>query len=182
MSAFVRPEMPADVPAREALLDRVFGAARFAKTCQRLRDGRLPAAGLSFVGEEDGAVVGTVRLWHVAADRAMLMLGPLAVAPGAQGRGLGSALMQAALAEAAARGHQAVVLVGDAPYYGRFGFDAAPARRLTLPGPVERARFLGHELVQGALAGAHGRLRPTGAIPLPATVPAPTAPHRRRVA
>jgi predicted N-acetyltransferase YhbS len=178
MTAVIRAELPADNFAREALLDRAFGAQRFAKTCQRLRDGRLPAAGLSFVAAADGAIVGTLRLWHVAADRPALLLGPLAVMPAAQKRGIGRALMEAALAEAAARGHAAVLLVGDPAYYGRFGFDAAPTRALAMPGSVERRRFLGRALVPGALDGMHGRLRPTGAIPLPAPM-APAAAARR---
>jgi predicted N-acetyltransferase YhbS len=62
----IRHERPSDVPAREALLDRGFGETRFAKTCERLRVGRLPAAGLSLVATDDGRIVGTVRLWHVS--------------------------------------------------------------------------------------------------------------------
>jgi len=179
----IRHEAPADAGAREALLDRVFGAARFRKTCERLREGRLPADGLSLIAEDEGLLAGTVRLWHVAAGegRPALLLGPLAVAPHCQGRGLGTALMEAALSEAAARGHGAVLLVGDAPYYARFGFEAALAARFEMPGYVDPARFLGRELTAGALVGAYGLVRATGAVPLrpalPATIPAPVVPR-----
>ncbi|MFO1146941.1 MAG: N-acetyltransferase [Alsobacter sp.] len=159
----VRAELPRDVGQREALLDAAFGPARRQKTCERLREGRLPAIALSAV-DASGTVVGTVRLWHVAAGpgRRALVLGPLAVAAQHRGAGLGARLMQAALGKASAAGHRAVLLVGDAPYYRRFGFSTALTEGLWLPGPVERERFLGLELVPGALAAARGLVSPTG--------------------
>ena len=166
----IREEHPADAPARELLLDACFGDERFEKTCERVREGRRPADGLSLVIEADGAIVGTVRLWHVAAGpgRPALLLGPIAVDPALQGLGLGSKLMRAALARAMAIGHKAVLLVGDAPDYARFGFAAKHPKALLLPGPVDRARFLGLELVPGALAGARGLVAATGALEAPA--------------
>jgi predicted N-acetyltransferase YhbS len=151
-------EAPADVGAREALLDLALGADRRRKTCERLREGRLPAAGLSFVAREGGRLLGTVRLWSVAAGpgRPALLLGPLAVLPERQGEGIGAALLEAALARAAALGHRAVLLVGDPAYYRRFGFAAALAEGLRLPGPYEQPRLQGLELAPGALAGASG--------------------------
>jgi predicted N-acetyltransferase YhbS len=165
----IREERPTDIPAREALLDACFGDERFEKTCERLREGRLPAEGLSLVVEADGVVVGTVRLWRVTAgpDRPALMLGPIAVDPAFQGFGIGSKLVRAALARARALGHAAVLLVGDAPYYERFGFSTEPAALLWLPGPFERRRFLGLELTSGALAGACGLVAATGAFETP---------------
>jgi len=161
----IREETPQDVPAREALLERCFGEERFRKTCERLREGRLPADGLALVATRDGAVIGTVRLWHVSAGpgRPALMLGPVAVAPELQGLGVGAELVRAALARARALGHRAVLLVGDAPYYARFGFSAEAVGGLWLPGPCEAGRFLGLELVPGALATARGLVQPTGA-------------------
>jgi predicted N-acetyltransferase YhbS len=162
-------EVPGDTGAREALLDRAFGPARFAKTSERLREGRLPVLALS--ARRGGLLIGTARLWAVTAgasagpgDCRALLLGPLAVAPEHQGCGVGAALMRRALNRAAAAGHGAVLLVGDAPYYGRFGFSAELTRDLDMPGPVERHRFLGLELRPGALAGASGLLRPAGAL------------------
>jgi predicted N-acetyltransferase YhbS len=161
----IRAERASDVIAREALLDTCFGDNRHARTCQRLRDGRAPAAGLSLsaVGN-DGRLVGTVRLWHVSAGgRDALMLGPLAVDDSCRGLGVGGALMQRAIEIARTRGHGAVILLGDAPYYIRFGFSAARMGELSLPGTFERERLLGLELTEGALDGAWGMITPTGA-------------------
>jgi predicted N-acetyltransferase YhbS len=159
----VRDETIADIAPRERLLDAAFGPARFLKTCERLREGRLPAFGLAAV-DADGQVVGTVRLWHVAAGpgRRALMLGPLAVDQSVRAQGVGSAMMRTALTRAAMDGHGAVLLVGDAPYYERFGFSASHTQGLWMPGPVERERFLGLELREGTLAGAWGFVSPTG--------------------
>jgi predicted N-acetyltransferase YhbS len=151
-------ELAHDAEAREELLDRVFGEGRFLKTCEALRCGRLPAPGLSFVAKSKGKVVGTVRLWDIIAGTAgpAVLLGPLAVAPELQGRGVGSCLVRQAIHEAGLSGHRSVLLVGDAPFYGRFGFDTACVSGLDLPGPVERARFHGLELKPKALQGARG--------------------------
>ena len=159
----IRHERPGDAEAREALLDEAFGDARQRKTSQRLRDGRLPAEGLSFVAAERGRVIGTARLWAVACGGVpALLLGPVAVAADCRSRGAGSALVRRAIAEARRRGYGAIVLVGDAPYYSGFGFSAGKTARLTLPGPFERHRLLALELVPGALAGARGAIRAAG--------------------
>jgi predicted N-acetyltransferase YhbS len=153
------------VPGRETLLDGCFGNARFAKTCERLREGRVPAEGLARVIEhDDGRIVGTVRLWHIDAgrQRPALMLGPIAIEPALQGLGLGAKLMRDALGLARSFGHRAVLLVGDAPYYERFGFTSQAVSGLRLPGPHERERFLGLEFVPGALAGATGMVSAAG--------------------
>ena len=153
-----------DVAARERLLDAAFGPERFEKTCERLREGRVAADGLSFTLKEGGRIIGTIRIWNIMAGGvSALLLGPLAIASSHEGMGLGTKLMRRALAEAALRGHKAVLLVGDEPYYRRFGFDPALTANLTLPGPVDRARFLGLELVDGALSAASGLVIATGA-------------------
>lgn len=160
----IRAERASDVAAREALLDASFGEGRHARTCQRLRDGRLPAEGLAFTAEHKGRVVGTVRLWHVSAGGIpALVLGPLAVAESCRSLGVGAALMRHALKEAAARGHGAVILRGDPTYYNRFGFSAAKTGDLALPGPFERERLLAVELRPGALDEASGMIVATGA-------------------
>jgi predicted N-acetyltransferase YhbS len=160
----IRAERATDVAAREALLDVCFGANRNARTCQRLRDGRVPAEGLAFSVLRHGRLVGTLRLWHVdAGGRPALVLGPLAVDPACRKLGIGAALMQHALATAKARGHGAVILLGDEPYYARFGFSADKAESLSLPGPFERHRLLGIELRPGALNGAFGLIMANGA-------------------
>ena len=160
----IRAECPSDVVAREALLDACFGDNRHMRTCQRLRDGRNPVEGLAFSAVARGRLVGTVRLWHVSAGGIpALILGPLAVDSACRKLGVGAALMDHALAAARARGHRAVLLLGDAPYYARFGFSAEKARELALPGVFERERLLARELVDGALDGAWGMILATGA-------------------
>jgi predicted N-acetyltransferase YhbS len=157
-------ETHCDVGAREQLLDRVWGPSRFEKTAERLREGRSAAEGLALVAKDQGTLVGTVRLWHVCAgrDRPALLLGPLAVDEAWRCRGIGSALMRRAVAAARRRDHRAVLLVGDAPFYGRFGFSAEKTGALWLPGPYERPRLLGCELAPGALDGARGLISPIG--------------------
>jgi predicted N-acetyltransferase YhbS len=114
-------------------------------------------------------VVGTVRLWHISAGGVpALVLGPLAVDPACRGLGVGGALINHALTAAKARGHGAVILLGDAPYYTRFGFSAAKTGELSLPGPFERDRLLGLELREGSLDSASGMIVTVGR----------TAPHR----
>jgi predicted N-acetyltransferase YhbS len=160
----IRAERAADVAMREALLDASFGENRHGRTCQRLRDGRAPAAGLALSAVRDGTLVGTVRLWHVSAGgRSALVLGPLAVDPACRELGIGAALMQQALAAARARGHAAVILLGDASYYARFGFSGEKTGELSLPGPFERGRLLAIEFQAGALDDAEGMIVPTGA-------------------
>lgn len=156
-------ERDGDVFAREKLLDAAMGPGRFRKSSQKLRDGRLPAMAL-VARDEDGRIVGTVRLWNVDAGGApALLLGPLAVAEDRRCDGIGGALMREAIARAKNAGHGAIILVGDAPYYARFGFERRLTERLHMPGPVELDRFLALELRPGALDGAHGKLRATGA-------------------
>jgi predicted N-acetyltransferase YhbS len=160
----IRAERASDVAAREALLDACFGENRHTRTCQRLRDGRAPAEGLALSVVAGGQLVGTVRLWHVSAGGIpALVLGPLAVGDAYRKLGVGAALMDHALAAASARGHRAVLLLGDAPYYTRFGFSAGKTGELALPGAFERERLLARELVAGALDGAWGMIMATGA-------------------
>jgi predicted N-acetyltransferase YhbS len=162
--ATIRKEMTKDVCGREALLDRAFGDSRFTKAAERLREGRMPACGLSFVAADKNRVVGTVRLWHISAGpaRPALLLGPLAVDDAWRGLGIGAALMRRATEAAHQLGHTAVLLVGDAPYYGRFGFSTGKTGALWMPGPYERERLLARELVPGALDGARGLINGTG--------------------
>jgi predicted N-acetyltransferase YhbS len=159
----IRAERASDVAAREALLDACFGENRHARTCQRLRDGRVPAEGLAFSAVHRGRLVGTVRLWHASAGGVpALVLGPLAVDASCRSFGLGAALMQHAIAAAKARGHGAVILLGDAAYYARFGFTADKTAGLSLPGPFEPERLLALELRDGALEGLSGMIAATG--------------------
>ena len=153
----IRDEELRDIVAREELLDAAFGLERHEKTCERLREGREPAQGLSFIAEAGGEIIGTVRLWNIkAGERDALLLGPIAVASSHRSLGIGARMIRAALNRAATLGHKAVILVGDAPYYERFGFSASLVADLDLPGPVDRKRFLGLEIVHGSLSGCNG--------------------------
>ncbi len=176
----IRAERASDVVARETLLDACFGVNRQTRTCQRLRDGRVPAEGLALSAVCNGRLVGTLRLWHVSAGGVpALTLGPLAVDPSCRKLGIGRALVQRALAAAKARGHGAVLLFGDAPYYARFGFSALKTGELRLPGPFEPDRLLGLELREGALDGAWGMIVPTGTIAAPQPKPLLAARSRK---
>ncbi len=163
----ITSERQGDIAAREALLDRAFGPRRRRKTAERLRKDRHPSEGLAFSArDDDGRLVGTMRLWDIDAGSAgsALLLGPIAVDASRRGQGIGSAMIHHAIAEAAKSGHRAILLVGDEPYYRRFGFTRSPVEDLRLPGPVDRDRFLGLELEEGALLNANGMLSATGHV------------------
>jgi predicted N-acetyltransferase YhbS len=159
-------ESDADVAQRDAMLDRAMGANWRRKSSEKLRRGRRPSEGLAFVARDaEGAVVGTVRLWDVTCGeggKPALLLGPLAVEPSMKSAGLGSALMRHAVLEAGRLGHGAILLVGDAAYYERFGFSSEKTGALAMPGPYEQSRFQALELVEGHLDGAEGVLKASG--------------------
>jgi predicted N-acetyltransferase YhbS len=164
-----RPDDSADI---EGLLDVAFGSDRTGKTVYRLRDGVMPVAELGAVIREEGRLKGSLRFWPVVlgANRVpALLLGPVAVAPEDRGKGYARALIWRGLERARQLGYRVVILVGDEPYYGQFGFRRSLATDLTLPGPVDPARFLGLELLPGALAGVSGvvqRIQPGEAQPI----------------
>ena len=159
----IRAELSSDINAREALLTAAFGPNRLRKTSEKLRMGRVPA--LAFTAVDDkGKLIGTTRLWNIIAGSAgsSLLLGPLAVDCKHQGTGIGRALMEQAIFAARDLGANSIVLVGDEPYYSRFGFNSALTRSLHLSGPVERNRFLGLELEPQALDDAEGLVAASG--------------------
>jgi predicted N-acetyltransferase YhbS len=175
---FIDTTQATDTPLIEQLLDIAFGIDRRVKTSYRLREGSSPADDLSLVVcDADVGLAGSISFWPLAIGRAgmpALLLGPLVVHPERQGIGVGLALMREGLARAMAKGHRLVVLVGDAPYYARVGFQKLPEGQLILPGPVDPARFLYVELVPGALAEAHGLVLPPhryAEISVPLAVP-----------
>ena len=151
-------ETPDDFWEVEALFDLCFAPGREALSSYRLRDGVSAVESLSLVARDvDGVLAGAVRFWPVSVgDADALLLGPIAVHPTRQGEGLGALLVEESLARAS--GWSRVMLVGDAPYYGRFGF-----RKLTgveMPPPTNPERVLGRELTLGAWEGIEGTVRP----------------------
>lgn len=128
----------------EALFDTCFAPGREALSSYRLRDGVPPAANLCLVARDNLAIVaGAVRFWPVRVQKVdALLLGPIAVHPTRQGEGLGALLMTAGQQAAQAAGWQRILLVGDAPYYRKFGFQ--PLAQITMPPPTNPARVLGY--------------------------------------
>jgi predicted N-acetyltransferase YhbS len=163
-------EQPHHAAAIDTLLDLSFGTNRAGKTVYRLREGVDPIPGLSLVALEDDAVVGTIRYWPIliGGQTPSILLGPIAVAPGKRSDGLGAQIIRNSLNRAAAAGWRSVILVGDAPYYSRFGFTRDLTLNMDLPGPVDLDRFLGLELVPGSLQGVAGMIGAWPSDPLPA--------------
>lgn len=149
----IETETAADAAAVDALVLAAFGPGRFAKTAERLRE-RAPVA-VGFVARDGAALLGSVRLWSITiAGAPALFLGPIAVAAESRKAGVGADLVNACLSFAERAG-TGVLLVGDAPYFGRFGFTPEPDLRL--PGPADPRRILWRGPVQPA-----GDVRPAG--------------------
>jgi len=156
----IREERAEDRAAIDALVEKSFGPGRYVKSAYRLREGVAPEPSLSFVAIEDGALRGSNRFWPViVGDTPALLLGPLAVETERRGRGMGIQLMQRGIDEARAKGHRAIILVGDLPYYSRVGFVPIPRGRVKLPGAVDYSRVLGLSLVEGALEALEGLVK-----------------------
>jgi predicted N-acetyltransferase YhbS len=161
LSLTIRAETADDADAIERLHERTFGPGRYAKTAYRIREGWPHAPALSFTARVGTLLVGSVRLTPIRiGETPALLLGPLTVEPPFRERGIGLALIERSLAEARAKGHRLVVLVGDEPYYGRAGFTRIPKGRAIMPGPVDPERLLIAELVADAFEGVSGAIRP----------------------
>ena len=157
----IRAEIADDALAIERLHERTFGPGRYAKTAYRLREGRDHSLDLSFTARVGTLLVGSVRLTPVRIEETKaLLLGPLTIEPPFRDRGIGQVLIERSLAEAKAKGHRLVLLVGDEPYYGKSGFKRVARGRVTMPGPVDPARLLVCELMEGAFEGVSGPIRP----------------------
>lgn len=140
----------------EALYDLCFAPGREALSSYRLRDGVDPVAGLSLVARDaEGILAGAIRYWPVKIGSVQaLLLGPVAVHPTHQGEGLGGLLIEDSLQRAAPLGWARVMLVGDAPYYSRFGFEKLEG--VVMPPPTNPERVLGRALIGGAWDGVAG--------------------------
>ena len=149
-------ETAADMWEVEALYDLCFAPGREALSSYRLRDGVDPVPELSLVARDDGGILaGAIRYWPVRVGQVpTLLLGPIAVHPTRQGEGLGALLIEESLARS--KGWERVMLVGDAPYYGRFSFSKLAG--VEMPPPTNPDRVLGREIVPGAWDGVRGRV------------------------
>lgn len=151
----LNPETPQDWWEVEALYDLCFAPGREALSSYRLRDGVGAVPGLCLVARDAAGVAGAIRYWPVRVGGVrVLLLGPVAVHPTHQGEGLGGYLIRDSLARAGGLGWTRVMLVGDAPYYGRFGFRRAEG--ITMPPPTNPDRLLILDLVPGAWDGVRG--------------------------
>jgi predicted N-acetyltransferase YhbS len=161
LSLTILPETPDDALAIDRLHERTFGPGRFARTAYRIREGVGHDLSLSFTARIGTLLVGSVRLSPITiGDTRALLLGPLTVEPPFRGRGIAKALVARSLAEAKAKGHRLVILVGDEPYYGPLGFSRIKKGQVTMPGPVDPARLLVAELAPGAFDGVTGVIMP----------------------
>ena len=154
----IRLETDGDAQALSQLSAQAFGPGRFTRSAYRVREGVPPVKSLCLCGLLDRKLVGGIRFTaiRIGEREGAALLGPLVVDPLVKGKGYGKALVGEGLARARSEGFALVLLVGDMPYYGRFGFQPVSPGQITLPGPVDPARLLAVELVPGALAGAAG--------------------------
>ena len=154
----VRRESAQDVQTLNELAARAFGPGRFARTAHRVRESAAPVEGLSHIAWVGENLAGSIRFTaiHIGGRSGALLLGPLMVEPKWAGKGCGRALIEKGLELATAQGYGLVLLVGDLPYYERFGFQRVPAGQILLPGPVDPVRLLGVELIPDTLKDFEG--------------------------
>ena len=161
LSITIRPEAAGDAQAIERLHERTFGPGRFVLSAYRIREHVDHLLDVSFTARIGSLLVGSVRQLPVMiGETPALLLGPLTVEPPFRSRGVGRLLMERALKVAREKNHRLVLLVGDEPYYSRVGFKPVPKGRVTMPGPVDAARILVFELVDGAFEGVSGSVSP----------------------
>ncbi|MFO7757274.1 MAG: N-acetyltransferase [Roseovarius sp.] len=153
----LRPEGPGDQWEVEALYDLCFAPGREALSSYRLRENVPPVGDLCLLAVDAGAIAGAIRFWPVRIGTAQaLLLGPVAVHPTHQGEGIGAWLIREGVERARARGWSRMLLVGDVPYYGRFGF--VRLTRVTMPPPTNPERVLGLALQPGAWDDVTGQV------------------------
>jgi predicted N-acetyltransferase YhbS len=157
-------EQPKDLWDVEALYDTCFAPGREALSSYRLRDGVLKVSDLCLVARDDlGIISAAIRYWpiHIGPEKIVsLLLGPIAVHPTRQGEGLGGLLMQDSMERARILGWDRVMLVGDEPYYRRFGFTQLSG--VKMPPPTNPDRVLGVALTLNAWDNVQGKVRRAG--------------------
>ena len=153
------PEIPAHDSEIDAINEEAFGPGRFARAAYKIREGGPHERALSFVAMDGGTVVASVRMTRIVAGKGTaLMLGPLAVRLAYKNVGIGRRLVAMALEAAAVAKTDAVILVGDEPYYGPLGFSRFPRGQVSMPRPVDPNRVLWHEIAPGAVARLTGEI------------------------
>jgi predicted N-acetyltransferase YhbS len=154
----IRQALPADTGEISKLHGRVFGPGRFARSAYRVREGKGHSSRFSLAAYIGGTLVASLRMTEVSIGgvKGAALLGPVAVEPAHRGIGIGTRLVKTALASAREKGTALVVLVGDEPYYGRFGFKPVAFGQIVLPGPVNPERILACDLKDGACASYRG--------------------------
>lgn len=157
----IRLETDGDAQVLSQLSAEAFGPGRFTRSAYRVREGIPPVKALCLCGLLDERLVGGIRFTAIRMGErsGAVLLGPLVVDPAEKGKGFGKALIGEGLARARSEGFSLVLLVGDMPYYGRFGFQPVPPGQIILPGPVDPARLLALELIPGALAATIGAVK-----------------------
>jgi predicted N-acetyltransferase YhbS len=157
----IRLETDGDAQMLSQLSAEAFGPGRFTRSAYRVREGVPPVKALCLCGLLDERLVAGIRFTaiRIGAEQGGALLGPLVVDPAEKGKGFGKALVEEGLARSRSEGFSLVLLVGDMPYYGRFGFQPVAPGQIMLPGPVDPARLLALELVPGALAASIGAVK-----------------------
>ena len=157
----IRFETGGDAPVLSELSAQAFGPGRFVRSAYRVREGVAPVPELSLTAWLGGRLIGGIRFTaiRIGEEEGAALLGPLVVDPAEKGKGYGRALVEEGLVRAKAQGFALVILVGDMPYYARFGFKPVPPGQIVLPGPVDPERLLALELVPGALARMRGPVK-----------------------
>jgi len=159
------PEQPTHDLEIEAINAEAFGPGRFVRAAFKIREGGPHLRELSFVALHEGEVIASVRLTPIrAGEGTALLLGPLAVKPAWKNLGIGKRLVKIAVEASDKAGWDAVVLVGDAPYYGPLGFQPIPRGQISMPRPVDPARLLAAQLREGAVARLAGEVRHAGLV------------------
>jgi predicted N-acetyltransferase YhbS len=161
MSSFqICAETDGDAETLSRLSAEAFGPGRFARSAYRVREGVPPVAALCLAGWREDRLIAGIRFTAISIgeERNATLLGPLVVDPAEKGKGFGRALVEEGLKRAKSEGFALVLLVGDMPFYGRFGFAPVKPGQITLPGPVDPARLLALEVVPGTLATAVGQV------------------------
>lgn len=154
------PEDPTHADAIDEINEEAFGPGRFTRAAHFIREGGGHDLRLSFVVMDGETLVASVRMTAITiGTMPAWLLGPIVVRPRYKSAGIGKELIMRALEGAKKTNAELVILVGDAPYYERFGFHVLAADKVVMPAPINPTRFLGYELKPGALNRAAGPVR-----------------------